>query len=124
MARTLSWGRFIPLQLWTALEKSASKPTGTVECGLSGVPTIDVSASLTLIREPFGITRVWENSDDDDGSASFLPRCPSDGSGGGGGGGGGPGGECQGVVVCQQWFWYENGVIVDEWWECWCEEAI
>lgn len=26
-----------------------------------------------------------------------------------------PEGECQ---LCQQWFWVENGVIVDEWWEC------
>jgi hypothetical protein len=36
---------------------------------------------------------------------------------------GGGGGWCEGTIVCQQWFWYENGEIVDEWWECWCEAA-
>lgn len=35
--------------------------------------------------------------------------------GGGGGGGGGSGGEC---VVCQEWFMYEDGEIVDHWWDC------
>jgi hypothetical protein len=43
-----------------------------------------------------------------------------------GGGGFDPGeGDCE---MCQQWFWYEDGEPVDEWWECWpidpmyCEE--
>ena len=36
------------------------------------------------------------------------------GGGGGGGGGGAP------QYDSQQWFWYENGVAVAEWWECEC----
>jgi len=24
-------------------------------------------------------------------------------------------GDCE---LCQQWFWYEDGVIIDDWWEC------
>lgn len=34
-------------------------------------------------------------------------------------GGGGWGGGGEGCEVCQQWFWYEDGVPVSEWWECW-----
>lgn len=123
-SRSLTWGGLIPLQFWTSLQKTASKPTGVVMCGLSGTPTIDVSASLTLIRNQWGITRVWEHDDQEDGIGAYLPLCPSDPGGPGGGGGGEEPGGCQGQVICQQWFWYENGVIVDEWWECWCESTF
>lgn len=44
-----------------------------------------------------------------------APPPPEDDSGGGGGGDAPYEGECQ---SCQQWFWYEDGQIVDEWWEC------
>ena len=54
-------------------------------------------------------------------SPCAAPPPESSGSGGGGG-------EYDtGCESCQQWFWYEDGQIVDEWWECtpidpiWCE---
>lgn len=34
------------------------------------------------------------------------------------GGGSGSGSYEGGLCYCQQWFWYEDGVPVDEWWEC------
>jgi hypothetical protein len=39
------------------------------------------------------------------------PNCDTSNSGGGSAGDE----ECE---ICQQWFWVEDGVIVDEWWEC------
>lgn len=44
----------------------------------------------------------------------FSSGDPSGGGGGSGGGGSEP------SFVCQQWFWYEDGVAVAEWWECEC----
>jgi hypothetical protein len=52
-----------------------------------------------------------------DAVASMLPidDCGGGGSGGGGGGGSGPP-----IFICQQWFYYDNGVAIAEWWECEC----
>lgn len=50
-------------------------------------------------------------------SQAWAEQDPCSGGGGGGGNGGGGGeGQC---FLCQQWFWYENGEIVEEWWDCW-----
>jgi hypothetical protein len=48
--------------------------------------------------------------------AEVWVNVASSGYGGGSGGGGGdPGEDCE---RCQQWFWYIDGEIIDEWWEC------
>lgn len=44
-----------------------------------------------------------------------VPPPPTESGGGGGGGGDSYDTGCE---SCQQWFWYEYGQIVDEWWEC------
>lgn len=113
------WSGFIPL--FSPLTKSiaASATTNNQVCGLSGTPVLSTAASLfvAIDASPF---QLWSGGETKTGTVKVQPPC---GSGGGGGGGESGGGWCEGTVVCQQWFWYENGEIVDEWWECWCEAA-
>jgi hypothetical protein len=55
----------------------------------------------------------WGNHQKASGGQAAQPACPPPSSGGGGNGDYDTG--CQ---ACQQWFLYEDGQRVDEWWEC------
>ena len=55
----------------------------------------------------------WGRQETPSGGAAAQGSCSSAGSGGGG-----DGPYETGCQSCQQWFWYEYGQIVDEWWEC------
>lgn len=62
----------------------------------------------------------WGRDEEPSGDGAEQPACPEPappptsepGTGGGGGD------YDTGCVSCQQWFWYEYGQLVDEWWEC------
>ena len=64
----------------------------------------------------------WGRHEKPSGGTADQPLCPDlpppPGSESDGGGGGGADEYDTGCVSCQQWFWYEYGQIVDEWWEC------
>lgn len=94
---------------------------------VNGSPIAQISQfSLTLAPATYVFQLVLTNSDNKSASASVTVVVPEPGYGGGPGGGGGGGGEEEECERCQQWFWYQNGEIIDEWWECtevdprWC----
>lgn len=59
----------------------------------------------------------WWSGDNSAGSADSYARPMSCEGPSGGSGGGGGGEECEGGYW-QQWFWFEDGEAVDEWWTC------
>jgi hypothetical protein len=63
----------------------------------------------------------WGHQAVPSGKSEPQPTCeelsPTPESGGGDGGGGDDPYDT-GCESCQQWFWYEYGQVVDEWWEC------
>jgi hypothetical protein len=101
-------------------------------CGLTGKSRLIASASLQLKGWDGTTFTFWSDAATREAPDVSQPACepppppcdamgpggcdPDDGGGGGGGGGGGDyEEEC---YRCQQWFWYEDGQITDEWWEC------
>jgi hypothetical protein len=68
------------------------------------------SVSLSTAIGPLGSTTSLDIYGEDCGDPS---KSPTGGSGYGGG-------SSNPVYFCQQWFWYEAGVAVAEWWECEC----
>ena len=58
----------------------------------------------------------WGNHQVPSGDQDEQPACPEPAPPSGPGRGGGD--YESGCQSCQQWFWYEYGQIVDEWWEC------
>lgn len=66
----------------------------------------------------------WGRGETSSGASATQPTCeelpppPNSESGGSDGGGGGGDAYETDCVSCQQWFWYEYGQLVDEWWEC------
>jgi hypothetical protein len=66
-----------------------------------------------LAKNIFWVTGVeWGQIVDSDTNSESQAACQEPGGFGEPYGGEG---EC---YICQQWFWYENGEIVDEWWDC------
>ena len=55
----------------------------------------------------------WGTFQDGSYDQAEQPACPSSGTGGGG-----DQPYDTDCYSCQQWFWYEDGQILDEWWEC------
>ena len=95
------------------------------ECGHIADGTGTHAVWHKAIVSGWNLFRWGDNTETSNGSA-FQPDCPpppQDGevdNGDGSGDGASPGGgeyqaECE---MCQQWFYYIAGVIVDEWWEC------
>lgn len=100
-----------PLITWSNWSQNATASTGGNTCDVFGTSTMVGTASLKALVN-WQATTLYSASWTRHGTERSLPPC---------GGGGGGSGECV-VWECQQYFWYEDGVPIFEWWECFCHQ--
>lgn len=101
-----SFGQLSPVRGW--VKDTVGLPTQAT-CGLQAVAFADGTAEFRVLGQNLSAWVGLGTQIDNASAMAWLPDClpPTPGNG-----------YEEDCEFCQQWFQYEDGMIVDEWWDC------
>ena len=76
--QSYNYGSTIPVLIRRTVNLTSAISTNNNKCGITGKARLIGNASLTLIKNPWGISKAWHNKVDESAPEVTLPPCPPD----------------------------------------------